>query len=108
VLFLIRGMAAAVCGNNAVVSSWVPPLSVRETGFGCRLSLGGIAVGHGHTLQEAADELVQRVLDTALALRRGGVAVSPALVVDTQLVEFLAEVADLSAGGGDVRQRVLG
>jgi hypothetical protein len=81
---------------------------VRATGSGCRLSLGGVAVGHGGTLQEAADDLVGRVLDAALEIRGRGVAFTPALQVDLRLVEFLAEVADLAARGGDVRQRVLG
>ena len=90
------------------MSSWVPSLTVRETGCGCRLSLGGVGVGHGRTLQEAGDNLVGRVLDAALAVRTGGVTFAPALPVDSRLVEFLCEVADLSARGGDVRRRVLG
>jgi hypothetical protein len=72
-------MASAVRGQIACASSRVPPLSVRETGRGCRLSLGGVAVGHGRTLQEAADELVGRVLDAALALREEGISFTLAL-----------------------------
>jgi hypothetical protein len=102
------GIAPVVHGKKASMSSWVPPLSVRETGHGCRLSLGGIAVGHGRSLQEAADQLVGRVLDAALAVRTGGVSFTPALPADPRLIEFLAEVAELSARGGDVRRRVLG
>jgi hypothetical protein len=45
-------------------------------------------------LKEAADELVGRVLDAALVARGEGVTFAP-----VRLIEFLAEVADLSARG---------
>jgi len=101
-------MGTGLRGHKAPMSSWAPPLSVRETGGGCRLSLGGVAVGHGRTLQEAADELVRRVVAAAFAVREGAVTFTPALPPDLRLLDFLAEVADLSARGGDVRGRIVG
>jgi hypothetical protein len=61
-------MGAGLRGEKAPMSSWAPPLSVRE----------------------------------------GGVIFTPALPPDLRLLEFLAEVADLSARGGDVRGRIVG
>jgi hypothetical protein len=89
------------------MGSCVPPLSVHETGRGCRLALGGVGHGDGDTLQEAADDLVARVLDAALAIRARGVSFTSALVPDLGLVNFLDEVAELAAHGGDVRRFVL-
>ena len=100
-------MISALRGEQGRVEPWAPTLSVLETEGGCRLSLGGFAVGTGGTLQEAADQLVSRVLDTALALRARGVSHTPALPVDLRVVEFLSDVADVSVRGGDVRRRVL-
>jgi hypothetical protein len=90
------------------VGSWAPPLTLRETGRGCRLTLGGLGHGSGTTLQEAADELVSRVLDAALAVRAGGLTCTSALVPDLDAIEFLHEVAELAERGGDVRRLVLG
>ena len=89
------------------MESWAPTLSVLETEHGCRLTLGGIAAGSGRTLQEAADQLVGRVLEAALALRARGISFTPSMPVDLRLVEFLADVAEVSEQGGDVRRRVL-
>jgi hypothetical protein len=89
------------------MGSWAPRLSVCETAPGCYLSLGGLAHGHGKTLQKAADQLVLRVLDAALAVYAGGVSCTPALVPDLHLIEFLHEVAELAAQGGDARRLVL-
>ena len=49
-----------------------------------------------------------RALDAALAVRAGGVRSTPELPIDWRLIEFLDEVADLSARGGDTRRHVLG
>jgi hypothetical protein len=89
------------------MGSWAPPLSLRETGRGCRLSLAGLGHGHGDTLQEAADDLVSRVLDVAFAVRAGGLTCTSGLVPDLHLVDFLHEVAEVAAQGGDVRRLVL-
>jgi hypothetical protein len=89
------------------MGSWAPPLSLRESARGCRLSLAGLGHGHGATLQEAADELVSRVLDAALAVRAGGLTCTSGLVPDVHSVAFLHEVAEVAAQGGDVRRLVL-
>jgi hypothetical protein len=87
---------------------WTPALVIQEHGGRCRLLLGGDAWGDGATLQEAADDLVARVMRHAAALRAGGFAcpkdMSPP---DSRWLEFLYELSDIAACGGDVRQRIV-
>ena len=88
---------------------WTPPLVIQDHGGRCRLRLGGDAWGDGATLQEAADDLVARVVRRAMALRSGGLTcskdVSPP---DLRWLDFLYEVSDIAVRGGDVRQRIVG
>jgi hypothetical protein len=87
---------------------WTPELALHERGGSCRLSLGCRAQGEGRTLQEAADDLVARLLTLALCLRSGsGLAVSadgPAL--DLRWLSFLHELGELAASGSDIRERL--
>src|SRR4051794_22526105 len=101
-------MAAPFGVTTCPMGAWAPPLSLSESGRGCRLSLAGLGHGHGATLQEAADELVSRVLDVALAVRAGGLTCTTGLVPDLHSVAFLHEVAEVAHQGGDVRGLVLG
>src|SRR3954471_14036955 len=60
-------------GINAGMSEpWTPSLTVRERGGRCRLYLAPDAWGDGATLQEAADDLIARLVLLARALRAGG------------------------------------
>src|SRR5215218_936981 len=56
---------------------WTPALSIREVAGRCRLNLGGHVHGEGATLQEAADDLVRRLLALAMSLREAGFRISP-------------------------------
>jgi hypothetical protein len=87
---------------------WTPALSVRDVAGRCRLSLGGYVHGEGATLQEAADDLVRRVLAQAMSLRsEKGFRVSPeGPGVDLRWFEFLYELGTIAARGGDIRGRV--
>jgi hypothetical protein len=90
------------------VDSWTPVLSVRQLPRGCRLSLAGIAHGDGATLQQAADDLIARVLDMAIALEHG-VASSPGIPLPpASVLGFLHEVRRSAARPQDVRGLVLG
>jgi hypothetical protein len=91
-----------------MVESWTPSLSARETAGRCRLSLGGYVHGEGATLQEAADDLVRRLLAQAMSLRsEQGFRVSPeGPGVDLRWFEFLYELGAIAARGGDIRERV--
>lgn len=89
---------------------WVPALRIWETGDRCRLWLGSFAYGDGGSLQEAADDLVRRLLSLNMALRSGsGIRLSAELgPIDLRWYEFLHELGEIAAGGGDVRARVFG
>jgi hypothetical protein len=87
---------------------WTPTLSIREVAGRCRLNLGGYVHGEGTTLQEAADDLVRRLLALAMSLRSGaGFRVSPEVAgVDLRWFEFLYELGAIAARGEDIRDRV--
>jgi hypothetical protein len=87
---------------------WTPVLTVRDVAGRCRLCLGGHVHGEGATLQEAADDLVRRLLALAMALRSGaGFRVSPEVPgVDLRWFEFLYELGAIAARGEDIRERV--
>ena len=90
------------------MDSWLPVLSVRELPRGCRLSLAGIAHGDGATLQQAADHLIARVLDMAIALERG-VPCSPSIPPPpASVLGFLHEVRQRAARHEEVRGLILG
>ena len=86
----------------------MPSLTVREQGGRCRLRLAGDAWGNGATLQEAADDLVARVIRHAAALRDGCTWPCELGPQDRRWFEFLYEVGEIAARGGDVRRRIVG
>ena len=87
---------------------WTPALSIREVAGRCRLNLGGHVHGEGATLQEAADDLVRRLLAIAMSLRsEAGFRVSSEVPgVDLRWFEFLYELGAIAARGEDIRARV--
>jgi hypothetical protein len=86
---------------------WTPELAVRDVAGRCRLGLGGQIHGEGATLQDAADDLIRRLLAVSLALRTDGFRVSAeAPGLDLRWFEFLYELGSIAAGGGDIRDRV--
>ena len=86
---------------------WTPALSLRETPTGCRLCLDGLGYGEGRSLQEAADDLVARVVDVAAAFRAHGPVWPSALgPVDSDRMRFMWELAELAAAGQDIRSRI--
>ena len=87
---------------------WWPPLHVHLHGPHCRLSVGAIAYGDGKTLQDAADDLVQRLLTLAMCTRTGRMSFSTEVVPDARWFEFLWELGEIAARGGDIRPRLFG
>jgi hypothetical protein len=83
-------------------------LTVREHAAGVRLHLGSVAHGDGPTLQEAADDLVRRVLALGRALRMTGFSVSAEVSCDMAALSLLSELDEVAAAGGDVRARLFG
>jgi hypothetical protein len=85
------------------------PLTVQELPGQVRLCLGGLARGDGPTLQDAADDLVQQLLIYAMAFRSGGVRVAPEFgPLDLAAMDFLYQLGELAAAGGDIRNRLFG
>jgi hypothetical protein len=80
-----------------------PVLSVTERGAGIRIHLGRLAYGDGASLQEAADDLLRRVLVYAAAIRQSGFSVSGEVVPDLGGMAFLYQFGELAEAGGDVR-----
>ena len=87
---------------------WSPPLQVRANGPGCRLSLGGLSYGDGDTLQDAADDLVRRLVNLAMCTRSSGMTFSTEVAPDPRWLEFLWELGEIAARGGDIRHRLFG
>jgi hypothetical protein len=87
---------------------WSPTLQVSEVGEGCRLTLAGFAYGDGATLQEAADDLVARLLNIAMCFRSSGWAKTTELVPDMRWLDFVWELGEIAARGGDIRERIFG
>jgi hypothetical protein len=86
----------------------MPSLTVREHGGRCRLRLADGASGDGATLQEAADDLVARVIQHAAALRGGCAWARELGAPDRRWLDFLYEVGEIAERGGDVRRHIVG
>lgn len=88
---------------------WTPRLRLESVADRCRLSLDGVTQGTGATLQEAGNDLLARLFDLAIGLRRGGCRfTSETGRPDPRVLAFLWEIGELAASGGDLRQRVFG
>jgi hypothetical protein len=91
------------------VAAVSPPLYVSEVGGRVRLSLGGLSFAEGASLQEAADELVRRVLMIAMAFRASGIGpINAECPRDLALLDFIFELGEIAARGDDIRPRLFG
>jgi hypothetical protein len=90
-----------------VPDGWTPALSVRDDGGRCRLVLAGVAFGDGSTLQDAADDLVTRLLDLVFCVRANGLPHAPDLgPPDSRTVRFLWELSQQVPSRRDLRARL--
>jgi hypothetical protein len=83
-------------------------LKITEADGRVCLDLGGFARGEGPSLQEAADELVRRILELAFVFRSNGCQASREVRPDLDTMNFLHELGEIAAAGGDIRERVFG
>jgi hypothetical protein len=83
-------------------------LTVIEREGQVLLDLGGVARGEGTSLQDAADDLIRRLLALVSALRSGGFRASCELGPDLETMDYLYELGEIAAAGGDIRARVFG
>jgi hypothetical protein len=82
------------------------PLTVQESPGRVRLCLGSLAHGDGPTLQDAADDLVQRLLSYVMAFRASGFRAPVELgPPDLAAIDFLYELGE-TAVGSDIRSRL--
>ena len=84
---------------------WTPRLELHDRAGRCRLTLVGVTYGNGSTMQEAANDLLVRLHDLAVGVRRGGFRATRA---DPRIAAFLWEIGELTARGASIRDRVLG
>ena len=86
----------------------MPALSVTEAGGRVHLSLGGFAQGEGSSLQEAADDLISSVLRLVMAFHSSGFKASCERWPDFETMNYLYQLGEIAAAGGDIRARVFG
>jgi hypothetical protein len=87
---------------------WTPTLEVAAVAGGCRLCLGGYAYGEGETLQDAADDLVARLLNLAMCFRSGFTTSTEVQPPDLRWLDFVYRLGEIAARGGDIREHLLG
>jgi hypothetical protein len=91
------------------MAAYSPRLRITEIDGRIRLGLDGFSNVEGTTLQDAADQLVARLLQTALALRTGTVGpLCSECHPDLAVLDFLWQLGDLAAAGGDPRDLLFG
>lgn len=91
------------------IDVWTPALRISEIGGRVRLGFDGFSDVEGETLQDAADALVARLLQIAIALRSGGWGyLSSECAPDPDLLGFVWRLGDLAAAGGDPRELLFG
>ena len=81
-------------------------LTLTESEGLVRLQLGSLAGGEGMSLQDAADDLIRRLLGLVITLRSTGFTSSCEVPPDLEVMDFLFELSEIAAGGGDIRARV--
>jgi hypothetical protein len=96
-------------GYAAGVADCSLPLTVQESPGRVRLCLDSLAHGDGPTLQDAADDLVQRLLTYAMAFRASGLRPSLEMAPpDLAAMDLLYQLGEIAAAGGDIRGRLFG
>lgn len=91
------------------ISASHPRLRITEIGDGVRLGLDGFGYVGGATLQEAADELVRRMLVVAMAFRASGLGPTCSECrADPGALDLIWKLGDIAAGGGDIRGYLFG
>jgi hypothetical protein len=88
---------------------WTPPLDLNEVGGRCRLSLVGFTSGEGDTLQEAANDLVARLLNLVICVRTSGLSFSTECPPpDPRWLQYLWDLGEIAKQDGDIRDRIFG
>ena len=86
----------------------MPSVTVTESRELVRVQLGGVARGEGRSLQEAADDLIGRLLGLVIAFRSSGFTPTCEFRPDLETIDFLYVLGEIAAAGGDIRAHVFG
>ena len=82
---------------------------ISTVGGRCRLSLVGFTSGEGDTLQEAANDLVTRLLNLVICVRTSGLSFSTECPPpDPRWLQYLWDLGEIAKQGGDIRDRIFG
>jgi hypothetical protein len=82
-------------------------LTVQESSGRVRLWLGTLTHGDGPTLQDATDDLVKGLLSYAMAFRGSGMQPARELgPPDLAAMDFLYQLGEFAAAGGDLRSHL--
>src|SRR5207237_250757 len=107
-----RAMSSETSGGRyklRMMSEFAPTLRVDENAGRVRLGLDGFFSAEGQTLQEAADELVRKMLVLVMAFRAAGISgFGVACRPDREVMVYLWELGEIAAAGGDIRERLFG
>jgi len=88
---------------------WSPELELDVRADGCRLALVGVTHGSGPTLQEAGNDLLDRLFGISVAVRRSAGRRPPVRGVHRPEVWlWLWRTGDVALRGGDLRAHVFG
>jgi hypothetical protein len=91
------------------MGAWSPSLRIAERDGRVRLGLEGFSDVEAETLQEAADALVDYVVQVATAFRSGGVGpVYTECSPDPALLDFVWRIGEVANAGGDPRDLLFG
>ena len=91
------------------MDGFTPRLRIAEIDGRVRLGFDGFSDVEGATLQDAAEQLVARLLAIATAVRAGAVGpLSSECCPDTALLDFLWQLGELAAAGGNPRDLLFG
>jgi hypothetical protein len=91
-----------------MTDAWTPELQLQAKSDHCQLHLVGVTYGNGATMQDASNDLLARLFDLATTVRSGQYRPTSEFgVPDLRAMDFLWEIGELAARGGDIRQRVL-
>jgi hypothetical protein len=86
-----------------------PSLRISEIDGRVRLGLDGFSDVEGDTLQQAADELVTRLLSIAMVIRSGGIGpLCSECCPDLSVLDFVWQLGELAAAGRDPRELLFG
>lgn len=90
------------------MAGFMPSLEIREVAGRVHLLIDEFGCyGDGQTLEEAADDLIWRLLVVAMAFKSGSVgSICSEVRPHPAVMQFIYELGEIAAAGDDIRARV--